>query len=71
MYNEEDSFKKAAEDTDEFIQKMNYQYEPSLIAAFLVIKGMGLYKAFLPPKDYDMMCEKIYNQREEIKKHFV
>jgi len=59
--------KLAAEDTDEFIRKMSYQYDPMLIAAFLVIKGFGIYKTSMEPDEYDLICKKIYNERDKIK----
>lgn len=59
--------KEAMDDTYEFIQKMSYQYDPMLIAAYMVIQGMGLYKAMLSPDDYESMCETIYEGRHRIK----
>lgn len=59
--------REAMDDTYEFIQKMSYQYDPMLIAAYMVIQGLGLYKTMLSPEDYEVMCEKIYEGRNRIK----
>jgi len=67
MIENEGSNRDALNDTLEFIQKMSYQYEPMLTASFMVICGLGMYKTFLDPEDYDKMCTKIYNDRDRIK----
>ena len=67
MEDEEQSARDARDDTYEFIQKMSYQYDPLLIAANMVIQGLGIYKTMLEPEEYDSLCKKIYNDRDRIK----
>lgn len=59
--------KNAMEDTLEFIQKMSYHYDTPLIASFMVVCGLGLYKRYLTEDDYQNMCEKIYSDRDRIR----
>ncbi|NBP03249.1 MAG: hypothetical protein EBU90_24755 [Proteobacteria bacterium] len=59
-------FKEAAEDTDEFITKMLYQYEADTISALLIIKGMGMYKSIFLDDEYQKICEKIYMDRNKV-----
>ena len=68
MKNNEDNLARdACNDTLEFIQKMSYQYDPLMTAAYMVIQGFGLYKTLLSSEEYELMCEKMYNERHRIK----
>ena len=67
---EEEISKLAAEDVNEFIQKALYQYEPMLLASFLVIQGLGIFKSYLDPGEYDKFCKKVYDDRFRIKEYF-
>ena len=68
--NSDEISKLAAEDVNEFIQKALYQYEPMLLASFLVIQGLGIFKSSLTPEEYDKFCQKVYNDRFRIKEYF-
>ncbi len=68
--NSDEISKLAAEDVNEFIQKALYQYEPMLLASFLVIQGLGIFKSSLTPEEYDEFCQKVYNDRFRIKEYF-
>lgn len=68
MEDEEQNARDARDDTYEFIQKMSYQYDPLLIAANMIIQGLGIYKKVLEPNEYESLCEKIYTDRNQINK---
>lgn len=70
MKNEEYASREAAEDVNDFIQKALYQHEPMLLASFLVIQGLAMFKSCLDPDDYDKFCKKVYEDRFRIKEYF-
>jgi len=55
------------EDTDEFISKMLFQHPPDAIAACMILKGLGVYKAMFSDEEYELICEKIYEDRYKVK----
>ena len=63
--------KLAAEDVQEFITKALYQHEPMLLASFMVIQGLGMFKSCLSPEDYNKFCKKVYDDRFRIKEYFI
>jgi len=67
--NEEDVSKAAAEDVSEFIQKALYQYEPMLLASFMIIQGLGIFKSCLDPVEYEIFCKKVYEDRNRVKEY--
>ena len=68
---EEEISKAAAEDVAEFIQKALYQYEPMLLASFMIIQGLGMFKSCLSKEDYNDFCKKVYDDRFRIKEYFL
>lgn len=70
MISEEDNSRAAAEDVSEFIQKALYQYEPMLLASFMVIQGLGVFKSCLAPEDYEKFCKKVYDDRHRVQEYF-
>ena len=57
----------ALADTDEFISKMLFHYPPDAIAACMILKGLGVYKAMFSDEEYELICEKIYEDRYKVK----
>lgn len=65
--NDDDLSRLAGEDVAEFIKKALYQHEPLLLASFLVINGLAMFKGSLDPEDYNKFCKKVYEDRNRIK----
>ena len=58
----------AHEDVREFIQKMHYQYTPMTIAACMMVHTLRLYRRHLSDVEYDMITQKIFEDRNRIKR---
>jgi hypothetical protein len=58
--------RSAAEDVNEFIVKMSYQYDPLLTASLLVINGFKIYRTMFDDAEYSAICKKIYEDRLRI-----